>query len=331
MRNPSKRIFAVVLTLLLLLPVFSFAANAVPLAAGGEALRAQWARAKGPEAGGYALEYSYFEPAAAKTQALPLFVFMAGAGEGASAGKELTANSFWRWSSEEYQSRVTNAGGAYLLILRAPEPVCFDTCPTSSMAAAVLDFAATHNVDRARIYVSGWCIGAVGACRLVEDYPDTFAGLVCYSMRNVISEADAGKMKNTAVWLLGSTSDSYSTYGLYTSPSWANVRAALPASQVRLTSCSAAPKAGLLFNHQLWRLGEHDYEADVFGDYENLSTVDGAGNTVENPEFIAWLTSHALPASSSPAEKPSGRSGGFFASIVSFFKRILNFFSRLFG
>ena len=329
MKKTVRRFAAILLCFLLLVPVLGAEASAVSLHEGNDALRAKWRRATGPSAGGYALEYSYFEPEAAANAKLPLFVFMAGAGEGSEPGKELTANNICRWSSDEYQQKVTGAPGAYILILRAPEPVLFDTCPTAAMYAAVSDFASTHNVDRARICALGWCIGAVGACRMVADYPESFSGLVCFSMRSVISESQARAMAHTAVWLVGCTADSYSTYSLYTGPSWSNVRSVLPASQVRLTSCSSAPTAGLLFNHHVWRLAEYEFDAGVLGDYENLSTVDGEGNRVEDPSFITWLTAFSLPSHVEPAPTPSG--GGFFASVLAFFRRIFSFFARLFG
>ena len=125
MKKNVRRVFALCLTVLLLLPVFSGAAGAVSLEDGAEALRAQWHRDAGPDKGGYSLDYSYFEPKAAAREKLPLFVFMPGAGEGTYAGKELIKNNFYRWSSEELQSRVTNAAGAYLLILRSPEGESF--------------------------------------------------------------------------------------------------------------------------------------------------------------------------------------------------------------
>ena len=323
--RPILSVFLCVCLLTAVLP----AAFAVSADEGEGALRSQWKRGEGPSVAGYSLDYSYFEPEAAKRAALPLFVFMAGVGEGTSPGKELTANSFCLWSSEEYQARVANAPGAYLLILRAPEPVYFDTCPTASVHAAVSDFAEKHNVDENRIYVLGWCVGANGAVRLVQEHPDCYAGLVAFSMRRSLSDADVAALKNTAVWLLGCTNDSYSVYGMYTSPAWSNLKAgAADKARVRLTSCTAAPDAGMLFNHHMWLLGEQDY-APATSRYTNLKTVDGAGRTVENPDFIHWLSSQylrtqgAAPSEEAPKCTCDCHSSNVFTKIVWFFKTLV--------
>ncbi len=305
-------------------------AGAVSIDEGEGALRAQWKRGAGPTVSGYSLDYSYFEPAAAAHAKLPLFVFMAGVGEGTSPGEELTANSFCRWSSDEYQSRVTNAPGAYLLILRAPEPVYFDTCPTDSVHAAVADFAASHNVDETRIYVFGWCVGGNGAVRLVLEHTDFYAGVAAFSMRRSISEGEAAKLKNTAVWILGCTNDSYSIYSLYASPAWSSVKAAAAdKSKVRFTSCTSAPDAGLLYNHHLWLLGERDY-TDAASYYGGLKTVDGAGNVVEDPTFISWFTRFSRTASGTTPSDPGPaactcdcHSSNTFTKIVWFIKTLI--------
>ena len=56
MKKTGRRILALCLTVLLLLPVFSGAAGAVSLEDGAEALRGQWRRDAGPDKGGYSLE-----------------------------------------------------------------------------------------------------------------------------------------------------------------------------------------------------------------------------------------------------------------------------------
>ena len=331
MKQLTKKLCSLLLCAVLLAAAFAVGAGAVSVSEGEAALRAQWKRGEGPSAGGYSLDYSYFEPAAAANGKLPLFVFMAGVGEGTTPGEELTANSFCNWSSEEFQARVTNAKGAYLLILRAPEPVYFDTCPTASVHAAITDFAAKHNVDAKRIYVLGWCVGGNGAVRLVLEHPDVYAGVVAFSMRRSISAGEAAKLKNTAVWLLGCSNDSYSVYSMYTSPAWDNVKAAAAdKSKARLTSCTSAPDAGLLFNHHLWLLGEQDY-AGAVGRYSNLKTEDAAGNTVENPDFIAWLSACTLytPGATPAGEDPAAQcdcdchSNNPFTRILWFFRTLI--------
>ena len=326
MKKTETRILALCLTVLMLLPVFSGVAEAVSLKDGADALRGQWSRDVGPEKSGYSLDYSYFEPQAAANEKLPLFVFMPGAGEGTYEGKELIKNNFYKWSSEEMQSRVTNASGAYLLILRSPEPIYFDTCPVESIHAAIMDFAKRYNVDTTRIYLFGWCLGENGALKTILAHPGDYAGIALFSGHRSISAAEAETLRDKAIWILGSTGDTYSIYGVYISPSWGNVRGVGEIKKRRLTSCSSAPRAAAIFNHNMWNLAEDDYSASAMKLYEGLSTVDGAGRTVSSPEFIGWFTQW----STAEEETPAAASPSVLQRIVSFFRSVLSFFIRLF-
>ena len=326
MKKTGIRILALCLTALLLLPVFSCVAGAVSLKDGAEALRGQWSRSAGPEAGGYSLDYSYFEPKAAANEKLPLFVFMPGAGEGTYEGKELIKNNFYKWSSEELQSRVTNASGAYLLILRSPEPVYFDTCPVESIHAAIMDFAARFNVDKTRIYLFGWCLGENGALKTVLAHPNDYAGIALFSGHRTVSASEAETLRDMAVWILGCTGDTYSVYGIYTSPSWNNVRGTGDAAKRRFTSCTSAPRAAAIFNHNMWNLAEENYAASGMKLYKGLSTVDGAGRTVASPEFISWFTQWSAPEQAAHDDA----SPSVLQRIFSFFLSIFSFIVRLF-
>ena len=327
MKNTLRRILALCLSALLLLTVFSGAAGAVSLDDGADALRGQWRRDAGPDKGGYSLDYSYFEPAAAANEKLPLFVFMPGAGEGTYEGKELIKNNFYKWSSEELQSRVTDASGAYLLILRAPEPVYFDTTPVESIHAAIMDFAARYNVDTTRIYLFGWCLGSNGVVNTILEHPNDYAGIALFSGHRAISASEAETLRNMAIWILGSTGDSYSIYSVYTSPTWNSVRGTGDAEKRRLTSCSSAPQAAAIFNHNMWILAENDYSAAGMKEYGGLSTIDGTGKTVSSPSFISWFTQW----STAEEEDHVAPSTSILKRILSFFRSFIAFFARLFG
>ncbi len=327
MKKKITRILALCLTVFLLLPAFSAAALGVSIDDDADALRAQWRRDEGPKKAGFSLDYSYFEPQAAAKEKLPLFVFMPGAGEGTYEGKELLQNSFYKWSGEEYQSRVTDAAGAYLLILRAPEPIYFDTCPVESIHAAIMDFVSRYNVDKTRVYLFGWCLGENGALKTALAHPDDYAGIALFSGRRAISGSDAEKLRDMAVWLLGCTGDTYSVYGLYTAPSWSNVRTVGDPAKRRLTSCTSAPRAAAIFNHNLWRLAENDYSADAQTFYEDLSTVNGAGRTVKAPSFIDWFTRWSTDAQ----EEAPSVSGAFLQRISAFIRALLAVIVRLLG
>ncbi|MBR2731023.1 MAG: hypothetical protein IKD72_03450 [Clostridia bacterium] len=232
-------------------------------------------------------------------------VLLGGVGEGTPSGHELDANDFAYWSSEEYQARISDAPGMYILILKAPEPVYFDTCPLTPMFAAIRDFVETHNVDRKRIYVGGWCIGATGAARLATNHPDFFAGLMLFSPRTLITEREAELIKHMKVWIFACRGDTYSPYATYAKPSWDNLteKTADP-SLLRCTVCDTAPRAALLFNHLTWRLAEQDFSAGVAGDYTDLSTIDGFGNAVPRPTVIQFMTAYK-PGEAPPTTAPA--------------------------
>lgn len=334
-----KKILSVIFAIIIIIAALPWVC-AVSLDEGKDALRAQWSRGQGPSASGYSIDYSYFAPEKRNGVRYPLFIFMAGAGEGQYAGKELTANEFCNWSSEDFQSRVSDAGGAYLLILRSPEPILFDTLPAESTMAAIKDFVSKHkDIDTSRIYATGWCIGAVGVKRMAVSYPGYFAGICLVSPRCTISESDAKTLSTTAVWLFGCVKDSYSVYSLYTEPSWNNIKAAASdKTKIRLTKAETAPNAQLLLYHHMWRLLEYDFSGGVKNDYTGLSTINGNGTAINSVSAVSWLSSvynFYSPASDSGSGSDdsgsSSSSASVFAKLIDFFKMILKFFSSLFG
>ncbi|MBQ6264666.1 MAG: hypothetical protein IJK60_04380 [Clostridia bacterium] len=290
----SKSIINRILCFIVCLFLFSGAvlpASAISINSGLTALRGQWSRSEGPSAGGMSLEYSYYVPSV--QEPCPLVVLLGGAGEGTPSGNELKANKFANWSSDEFQSRAAGAGGMYILILKAPEPVYFDTCPLAPMFAAIKDFAEKHNVDKRRIAVGGWCIGASGAARLAVNHPDFFSGLILFSPRTIITDSEAKTIRNMKVWILACDGDTYSPYLTYGYPSWQSVaRNTANKASVRCTTCTTAPRAALLLNHETWRLAEYDFSSSVLGDFTNLKTVDGYDNTVGNPSMISFMTAY---------------------------------------
>ncbi len=296
MKKTLKKALAVMLSLAMLVSSFAFAVSAVSVNDGMKALRAQWSRGVGPEAGGMTVDYSYYSPkkSDSDTTKYPLCIFLAGAGEGGYEGEELVGNKFAYWSGEETQARFRNSGGAYLLIARSHDPIYWDMMPISSLKAAIDDFAQKNpNVDTNRIYVIGWCLGAVGATRLITEYPDSFAGAVLNANRTTISSSEAAKIKDMAIWLVHCTTDSYSVYNLYCSPTWKNLKAQTSnPAKIRLTTCEDSPDTGALYNHVVWNYVVYDCQDDA--GCVGLKTIDGYGNEDANPTAISWLSQWSL-------------------------------------
>lgn len=296
MKKRFIKTVSIMLCLVMLISTFSIAASAMSVNEGMSALRSQWSRGVGPEVSGRCVDYSYYSPKKNKSDKTkyPLCIFMAGAGEGGYEGEELVGNKFAYWSGEENQAKFKNAGGAYLLIARSQDPIYWDTMPIDSLKAAIDDFATTNpNVDTDRIYVIGWCLGAVGATRLITAYPDSFAGAVLVSNRTTISATDAAKLKDMSVWLVHCTTDSYSLYNLYCAPSWKNLKAQTSdPNKLRLTTCKDAPNTGVLLNHVLWNYLVYDCTDD--SEYEDMKTVNGFDEVQKNITAISWISQWSL-------------------------------------
>lgn len=294
-----KKISALFMAVLLLFAATVVQSSAVSLSSGMNELRAQFSRDAGPTVNGYSIDYSFFSPVknSADTTRYPLIIFMAGYTEGEYPGKELTSNQLPAWSSSELQARFVNAGGAYIIFARAPEErgYCWNASHLiSPLKAAIDDFLVKHpNVDKQRVYVGGWCLGAIGAANLVSTYPDSFAGLLYMSSPDSISSAQAAKLSNTAVWILHCKKDTFAPYGLYATPSWNRIKEnTKDLSKVRLTTFATAPDCNaLLPNHNVWRMVAYDMASDHEA-YTTMETVDGNGNKIEAKNaFISWLSS----------------------------------------
>ncbi len=267
-------------------------------------LRSQWKSGEGPSIAGFNIDYSYYEPETDKP--CPLMIYMGGAGNGTTEGKELNATDFPYWSSVEFQSQAENAEGMYLMILRSPLPFYFDTCPLLPMFEAIRDFVDTHNVDKKRICLFGRCLGASGVNRLANNYPDYFSGACYMCPRTAISSADARAMKNMKVWIICSFLDSYSIYPLFTLPSWFHeVLYTANRKNIRLTSCWTAPRGGGLLNHEVYHLIEKNFTHDVENDYTGLFTIDGNGKRLTDLNAIKFFTSGDFTPAPEPSEPDS--------------------------
>lgn len=295
-----KRILAFVLSLTLILPLSCDAFAAVSKDSGLKALRAQFSRDKGPSGNGYAIDYSYFSPEESDGSKYPLVIIMAGAREGEYEGKELLANDYAMWSSQEYQKRFLNCGGGYILIARAPEEklLYWDSQTlVPSLKAAVDDFIGKHkNVDTNRIVLIGWCLGAKGVVNQACTYPGFYSAAVMMVPPFAVTEAQAEKMKDIPVWLHGCKKDSYADYDLYIKPSWSRLVSAASDKSRRLFTCyDEAVNTTFFLNHNVWLQGSYDMQYTGKG-YSGMKTVDGNGNTVST-EFgmISWLSAWNMP------------------------------------
>ena len=123
-----KKITAVILCFAFILGSFSMAASSIGYdnATRGE-LRTKFQQGEGPAVLGMDLDYSYYCPDT--DNPCPLIIYMNGAGNGTYRGKEIEGTDIIYWACEEFQAETENADGMYIMVLRSPDPVYFDTYP----------------------------------------------------------------------------------------------------------------------------------------------------------------------------------------------------------
>lgn len=334
MKTLIKRIIAVTLCILMLLPVFcSGVFAAVSESAGMDAIRAQWSRGEGPKENGYDIDYSFFSPianGASDSISYPLLVILPGFGESTYEGEELIANDFPLWSSKEYQQKFYN-GGAYIIIARAAEEAALfwnSALIIPALKAAIDDFCSKNsNVDTNRIYVMGWSYGATGAIRLTANYDNFISAALIFSPIYAMSNSETQACRNKAIWLFACKKDSIAIYDLYTKASWNSLlENSSDYSKLRLTTTSTAPNTPMLFHHNTWNLALRDMTDN--GGCTGINTIDGNGNVISAPSIISWLSEQSLVIDDiTVACSHICHKDGF----VGFIYKIIRFFWQIFG
>lgn len=297
-----KKWIAFILSLVLIFSSCVEVCAFVSADSGLKALRAQFSRGKGPSKDGYAIDYSFFSPVTDENDETkyPLVIIMAGAREGEYEGKELLANEYAMWSSDEYQKRFLASGGGFILIARAPEEkyLCWDSQTlTAPLKAAVDDFTQRHpNVDTNRIVLVGWCLGAKGVVNQACAYPGYYSAAVMMVPSFAISLAQAEQMKDLPVWLHGCKKDSFANYEMYIGPTWERLVSTAADKRMRLFTCyDEAVNTTFFLNHNVWLQGSYDMQYTGKG-YKGMTTVDGDGNTVNTDRgMIFWLSFWNMP------------------------------------
>lgn len=321
-----KKIMSVLLCVLLLFGIYAFAASAIPVSAGDDALRAQFGSGSG---GG--LSYKYYAPTVKAGVKYPVVVWLHGIASGNYDGDQLDSYDLCKWASDEYQARFANAGGAYILCPRASGT--WDLTTTSAVKNCVEEFVSRFpdSADRNRIYLMGFSIGASMTIKTASAYPDYFAAVVPVS---AIDQTAASGLSSMAVWFFANEKDTYVSANVAATRSTFNslASAAKDKTKIRFTAVSQAVDAygnNVSPQHYMWRTLTNDMFMADGSEYAHASTVDGAGNTVRftYPEgVISWLSQQSK-ATQEKAEK--GES--FWDKVVRFFKSILEFFMKIFG
>lgn len=296
-----KKIIALLCSVLLLVGVLGISAVAAEsYSAGLEVLKTQFTEGEGPEAEGFSIEYLYFSPVKeADTEKYPLVVWLHGMWDGSYNGRQIKNNGIGYWTSEEFQSRFPS-GGAFIMAPRSPEEqfIYWEDRTVYPLRAAIDDFVAQNkdNVDVTRIYVGGYSMGGKMTLKMITAYPEMFAAAFPICPAWSPDEASLQLIRDMPIWLTCGMNDNAVNYN-GVARTWQNICGVSNRNSVNRFSSmtktvmpdgSPAPSG-----HESWQAVAHDMFSYEWGDYPNMSTVDGNGNEVKfsYPDgMISWLS-----------------------------------------
>lgn len=308
--------------------------TALSLSAGIDALRGQFVSGTGPKTNGNTIDYMYFAPKNGDADTkYPLVIFMHGMSEGSYPGEQIKKNETAYWSSAEFQSRFTGSGGAYILAARSPEEngnYWYDGL-TGALKAAIDDFIANHSdVDTSRIYIAGWCVGGRMVYKMVSAYPEFFAAAVPICPYYEPTDSEISKAAYTPIWLVASTKDPVVPYYGTITNTWSKIKN----HSTQLSSCRLSTMGTVYYpggskastNHSCWPAVMNDMFTSSGGDYYDMSTENGNGDTVRlvYPEgMISWMSAQHNSSGETQKCTCQCHSSNFFVKLVWFFKVLI--------
>ena len=345
-----KKITAIALSLVMLFGITVLSASAVSMDEGKEALQQQFIYGVGPETEDYAIDYRYYSPAGeGDTQKYPLVIWLHGMGDGAEEGYQAVKSDIANWTSDEYQSRFKDSGGAFIFAPRSLEEqgLFWTDSLIYPLRAAIDDFIAKNkdNIDVSRIYIGGYSMGGKMTLKMAVAYPEMFAAIfpICPAWAPGAEQAEL--IADIPVWLTSGKLDPLVNYYASVLPTWntitekSNVAADCRFSTLKRTAYSNGwPTTS---SHHAWYAVNADMFSDKNGDYPAMTTVDGLGNavTLEYPDgMISWLSSFtsdydgaAATDSGNEAAQGGALTASFIDVIINWIKNILETIKALFA
>lgn len=306
-------------------------ASAVTLADGKDALMAQFPNGECPGE----FDYTYYSPVKGSSDntRYPLVIWLHGNASGNDQRQPLYKYDFSNWSSEEYQSRFEDAGGAFLMLPRSTtDNSMWYPNQTQSLKKTIDYLIAQYkgNVDMSRIYIMGYSLGGAMAYYMAADYPDFFAAVVPICAVHPVTTVELNTLKDTSVWFFASTQDYYPSANYTTvSGSFSYLKSVTSRpSGVRLTKVTEAMLIDGSFDnvHHIWDCVIYDMHMKTGEQYLHTETVDAAGNTLtfNTPDtgVISWL---------SQQRNEELTDSGIFGKIIAFFRMLLSYIKAIFG
>lgn len=336
-----KKIISVFLALTC---IFSLcvSADALSMADGVEALKAEFVAGEGPVEGDYSIDYSYYSPVKENdTTKYPLVVWLHGMGDGSEAGKPVQKSNIAYWASDEFQARFEPAGGAFILAARSREEYghFWSDDMTAPLRAAIDDFIIKNkdNIDLTRIYVGGYSMGGKMTLRMAVAYPEMFAAAFPICPAWSPSEDLCEYIADMPIWITSSKRDPLVNYFMGVSDTWEKITATSNVPEdcrlSTLTKVCYEDGTKTSSSHHAWFAINHDMFSSENGDYPYMSTVDGNGNEVrlEFPNgMISWLSSHTSDYDGTPIEGTGNIKDGDSTENIIEVKGVFDFFRLLF-
>ena len=298
-----KKAIALTLSLLILFPILTVFAAAIPLSAGTEQLKAQFIDGSIPNGN----DYVYYSPVRSSydTRKYPLLIWLHGGGSYPTPRSQIRNYDTCNLACDEYQAMFTNAGGCFILAPRDNGLVAtsWEVNDVPTLKALIDAFIREHqaNIDTNRLYLVGFSTGASMVWNMLSEYPNFFAAAVPASALIQPTDATINAMKNISIWIFSSDVDSYpSARSINTKGVFNKLRSATNRPDgLRLTTFSevvlpdGSKKGGFDEEHYTWLAITHNLRMNNGSTYAYTTTVDGTGSPVsfsDGSGFFDWLS-----------------------------------------
>lgn len=337
-----KKLLALILAVFFVFGSMS-TASALSLENGIEALREEFVFGEGPEVGGYSIDYRYYSPVKnGDNTKYPIVVWLHGLGDGGEEGKQVAKSNIAYWASEEFQSRFTSAGGAFIIAARSREEVgkTWDNDMIEPLRAAIDDFIVKNkdNVDVTRIYVGGYSMGGKMTLKMAVAYPEMFAAAFPICPAWSVPSEFASCVADLPLWFVSSSRDPLVNYHLAVTPTWQRLMAASNVAEdcrfSTLTKVCYHDGKKTSSSHHAWFAVNYDLFSIDNGAYPYMSTVNGLGEavTLTYPEgMISWLSQFTSDYDGTPIEGKGNLEGAQGTDGMLYFENIRDFFNVFFN